>query len=304
MRTLITGDSGFVGQHVLAAWPHATGLMAWGQARNGQEVSILDKEALCAAIEDCKPDAVLHLAAQSFVPASFANPEQTLQVNVMGTLKLLEALKATGFKGRMLQVGTADAYGLVPLADMPIQETRTLQPRNPYAVSKACAEALCFQWSQTESFEVIMARPFNHIGEGQSENFAVSGFAKQLAEIHWGQRAPMVTVGNLEASRDFTDVHDVVRAYALLLEKGRSGEAYNICSGQEMTLHRVLERLIKLSGIRAGIEVDSTKFRPAEQARVWGSYEKINKHTGWRPEISIDTSLRNVYNDWERKLRV
>ena len=304
MRTLITGDSGFVGQHVLAAWPHATGLMAWGQARNGQEVSILDKEALCAAIEDCKPDAVLHLAAQSFVPASFANPEQTLQVNVMGTLKLLEALKATGFKGRMLQVGTADAYGLVPLADMPIQETRTLQPRNPYAVSKASSEALCFQWSQTESFEVIMARPFNHIGEGQSENFAVSGFAKQLAEIYWGLRPPMVTVGNLEASRDFTDVHDVVRAYALLLEKGQNGEAYNICSGQELTLQRVLERLIKLSGIRAGIDVDSTKFRPAEQARVWGSYDKINKHTGWRPEISIDTSLRNVYNDWERKLRV
>ena len=304
MRILITGDSGFVGQHVLAGWPNATGLMAWGHAHSGEEVSILDKAALCAALEDCKPDAVLHLAAQSFVPESFANPGQTLEVNLMGTLRLLEALKATGFKGRMLQVGTADAYGLVPTADMPIQETRVLQPRNPYAVSKAAAEALCYQWSQTESFEVLMARPFNHIGEGQAPHFSVSGFAKQLAEMSLGMRPPVLSVGNLETTRDFTDVHDVIRAYALLLEKGQSGEVYNICSGQERSLQSMVERLLELSGIRAQIEVDSAKFRPVEQARVWGSYEKINKHTGWCPEISIDTSLLNVYHYWERKLRV
>lgn len=304
MRILITGDSGFVGQHALAAWPNASGLMAWGMARNGQEVSILDKATLCAALEDCKPDAVLHLAAQSFVPESFANPAHTLEVNLMGTLRLLEALKATGFQGRMLQVGTADAYGLVPTTEMPIQESRLLQPRNPYAVSKAAAEALCYQWSQTEKFEVLMARPFNHIGEGQAANFAVSSFAKQLAEMSLGLRAPVLSVGNLEASRDFTDVHDVVRAYALLLEKGHSGEVYNICSGQAHSLQSVVDRLLKLSGVDVQIEIDRDKLRPAEQTQVWGSYEKINKHTGWRPEISIDTSLHNVYHHWKRELRV
>lgn len=304
MRILITGDSGFVGQHALAAWPNASGLMAWGMAHNGQEVSILDKATLCAALEDCKPDAVLHLAAQSFVPESFANPAHTLEVNLMGTLRLLEALKATGFQGRMLQVGTADAYGLVPTTEMPIQESRLLQPRNPYAVSKAAAEALCYQWSQTEKFEVLMARPFNHIGEGQAANFAVSSFAKQLAEMSLGLRAPVLSVGNLEASRDFTDVHDVVRAYALLLEKGHSGEVYNICSGQAHSLQSVVDRLLKLSGVDVQIEIDRDKLRPAEQTQVWGSYEKINKHTGWRPEISIDTSLHNVYHHWKRELRV
>lgn len=304
MRILITGDSGFVGQHALAAWPHASGLMAWGMARNGQEVSILDKATLCAALEDCKPDAVLHLAAQSFVPESFANPAHTLEVNLMGTLRLLEALKATGFQGRMLQVGTADAYGLVPTTEMPIQESRLLQPRNPYAVSKAAAEALCYQWSQTEKFEVLMARPFNHIGEGQAAHFAVSSFAKQLAEMSLGFRAPVLSVGNLEASRDFTDVHDVLRAYALLLEKGHSGEVYNICSGQAHSLQSVVDRLLKLSGVEVQIEIDRDKLRPAEQTQVWGSYEKINKHTGWRPEISIDTSLHNVYHHWKRELRV
>lgn len=304
MRILITGDSGFVGHHALAAWPNASGLMAWGMARNGQEVSILDKATLCAALEDCKPDAVLHLAAQSFVPESFANPAHTLEVNLMGTLRLLEALKATGFQGRMLQVGTADAYGLVPTTEMPIQESRLLQPRNPYAVSKAAAEALCYQWSQTEKFEVLMARPFNHIGEGQAANFAVSSFAKQLAEMSLGLRAPVLSVGNLEASRDFTDVHDVVRAYALLLEKGHSGEVYNICSGQAHSLQSVVDRLLKLSGVDVQIEIDRDKLRPAEQTQVWGSYEKINKHTGWRPEISIDTSLHNVYHHWKRELRV
>lgn len=304
MRILITGDSGFVGQHALAAWPNASGLMAWGMARNGQEVSILDKATLCAALEDCKPDAVLHLAAQSFVPESFANPAHTLEVNLMGTLRLLEALKATGFQGRMLQVGTADAYGLVPTTEMPIQESRLLQPRNPYAVSKAAAEALCYQWSQTEKFEVLMARPFNHIGEGQAAHFAVSSFAKQLAEMSLGLRAPVLSVGNLEASRDFTDVHDVLRAYALLLEKGHSGEVYNICSGQAHSLQSVVDRLLKLSGVDVQIEIDRDKLRPAEQNQVWGSYEKINKHTGWRPEISIDTSLHNVYHHWKRELRV
>lgn len=304
MRILITGDSGFVGQHALAAWPNASGLMAWGMARNGQEVSILDKATLCAALEDCKPDAVLHLAAQSFVPESFANPAHTLEVNLMGTLRLLEALKATGFQGRMLQVGTADAYGLVPTTEMPIQESRLLQPRNPYAVSKAAAEALCYQWSQTEKFEVLMARPFNHIGEGQAAHFAVSSFAKQLAEMSLGLRAPVLSVGNLEASRDFTDVHDVLRAYALLLEKGHSGEVYNICSGQAHSLQSVVDRLLKLSGVEVQIEIDRDKLRPAEQTQVWGSYEKINKHTGWRPEISIDTSLHNVYHHWKRELRV
>ena len=304
MKTLITGDTGFVGQHVMAAWPDATGLMAWGIAKNGLDVSILDKEMLCAALEDCKPDAVLHLAAQSFVPESLARPEHTKEVNLLGTLCLLESLEATGFKGRMIQVGSADAYGLVSTHLMPIDESCALKPLNPYATSKADAEALCSQWSKEKSFDVIMARPFNHIGPGQSPQFALSGFAMQIAELSLGKRPPILTVGNLKATRDFTDVQDVVHAYQLLIEKGRSGESYNICSGQEHSLQSLVQRLLELSGLQVNLEINPLLFRPSEQPRMWGSYRKINQHTGWRPEVSMDTSLIKIYQYWERKLRV
>ena len=299
MRVLVTGDLGFVGQRVMAALPGAVGLSSLGP-----EIDIGDSAALVKALRMCQPQAVLHLAAQSFVPESFDNPEKTYAINFTGTLRLLQALADTGFKGKFLQVGSGDAYGLVPLAEMPIQETRALKPRSPYSVSKAAAEALCFQWSQTGPFEVVMARPFNHIGAGQSSNFAVPDFARQIAQVAAGLRAPVLRVGNMDVSRDFTDVGDIVHAYELLLQQGVNGECYNVCSGQEFYLRDLVERLIKLAGVDARLEVDPERFRPAEQARIWGSYDKLHKHTGWRPLISMDETLLLIYQFSEREFRV
>lgn len=297
LRTLITGDTGFVGQHALRLLPGSFGLSAH---RSG--IDIRDGASLAACLDVIRPDRVIHLAAQSFVPDAFRNPAATFDVNFIGTLRLLEALQATGFAGRMLFVGTGDVYGLVEAADLPLPENRPLYPRNPYAVSKVAAEALCYQWSQTGPFEIIMARPFNHIGAGQSPAFAVSDFARQIAEIRLGRRAPQLTTGNIDVSRDFTDVADVVRAYGLLLESGQNGEIYNVCSGVERTIRAVVEQLLTLSGTRAEVVTDPARFRPTDQPRVCGDKRKLSAATGWQPAIPFDETLTNLYAYWEKQI--
>ena len=232
-RLFVTGRTGFVGTHLereIAGKPTDAAEKIVGPT---EFVDLLDRTALREAVRACRPNAAIHLAGKAFVPDSFNNPRATFDANFTGTLNLLEALAESGFQGRFLYIGSGDVYGLVEEDALPIRETQPLRPRNPYAVSKVAAEALCYQWSQTGPFEVVMARPFNHIGPGQSERFAISDFAKQIAEIKLGRRPPKLAAGDIDVTRDFTDVRDVVRAYLLLLDKGRSGEAYNVCSGIE-----------------------------------------------------------------------
>ena len=296
-RILVTGDQGFVGRHALAGLPGATGLSTLKPA-----LDIRDKKSLLECLQVFQPDAVLHLAAVSFVPDSFKSPETTFEVNLLGTLRLLEALQETGFKGSFVYAGTGDAYGRVQPEDLPIREDRALKPLNPYAVSKAASEALCFQRSQTGLFEITMARPFNHIGAGQSPTFAISDFARQIAEIAAGERPAVLNVGNIDATRDFTDVADVVVAYRCMLAHGQNGEIYNICSGVERSVRTMLLRLLSLSGVNAEIVVDKARYRPAEQQRVCGSHQKLMDHTGWQPIIPIDESLLTLYRYWEARI--
>ena len=295
---LIVGNTGFVGKHALSLWPQATGLTDAA----GDIVDVCNKPALLASLANNLPGTVLHLAALSFVPDSFKAPEKTYEVNFLGTLRLLEALAESGFRGRFLFVGTGDAYGLVPVEAQPIREEQPLRPRNPYAVSKVAAEALCHQWSQTGPFEVVMARPFNHIGAGQAATFAISDFARQIAEISAGLRPPVLEVGNIDVTRDFTDVRDVLRAYELLLSKGRNGEVYNVCSGVERSVRSLLERLLALAGVEAEIQNDPTRFRPSDQPRVCGDHAKLSKDTGWQPELSMDETLLNLYRYWKNEI--
>ncbi|WP_312283561.1 GDP-mannose 4,6-dehydratase [Candidatus Igneacidithiobacillus taiwanensis] len=294
MKLLLTGASGFVGQTIQAALPCVA-------LPDG--LDLRDRAALGAAIADIRPDTVIHLAAQSFVPASFQNPRETFDINLYGTLNLLEALQSVGFQGRMLFVGSGDTYGQVPEAALPVRETHPLHPRNPYAVSKVAAEALCYQWSQTSGFEIVLVRPFNHIGPGQSPRFAIADFAKQVMEIRLGRRAPVLQVGDIDVTRDFTDVRDVVRAYALLLEQGRNGGIYNVCSGREYSIRDLLQKLIALAGVDARIEQDPARLRPAEQRRMVASFEALHRDTGWQPLIPMEQSLQDLMNDWEKKLQ-
>jgi GDP-4-dehydro-6-deoxy-D-mannose reductase len=246
---------------------------------------------------------VIHLAAQSNVPDSFADPRKTYEVNFWGTLNLLDALKVTGFRGAFLYVSSADAYGLVPETELPITEEMRLRPRNPYAVSKAAAEALCCQWSNTESMRITIARPFNHIGPGQSDRFVASDLARQVAEIKLGRRASTIEVGDIDVTRDFTDVRDVVRAYALILEEGRNGEVFNVCSGREQSVRSLLTRLLDLAGTAAEVRVVSERLRRAEQRRVRGSSEKLKQAVKWEPAIDVSDSLKDILRDWEQRLQ-
>ncbi len=301
-RLMVTGATGFVGGFIRQAVEakensYGLGLIA------PKAMELRDPESVTKACAEAQPDFVIHLAAQSFVPDSFSNPRETYEVNFFGTLHLLQGLKKNGFKGRLLYVGSGDMYGLVTPEILPVTENIPLKPRNPYAVSKVAAEALCYQWSQTEGVDVVMVRPFNHIGPGQSDRFVVSDFARQVMEIKLGLRKAEISVGDIDVTRDFTDVRDVVRAYLMLLSDGINGEAYNVCSGKEHSIRGMLESLLALAGVTVNIHQDSARLRPAEQRRVYGSYDKLRSSTGWQPEIGLQQSLTDNLIYWERKLK-
>jgi len=296
MKLLLTGSDGFVGTVLTRHRPCIP------LADEGGNVDLRDVDRLRRVVASIAPDAVIHLAAQTFVPASFARPREIYEINFLGTLNLLEALKAANFAGRFLFVGSGDSYGLVAPDELPIDEAQPLRPRSPYAVSKAAAEALCYQWSQSEAFAIVMTRSFNHIGPGQSERFVVSDFARQVVETRKGLRPPLIRTGDIDVTRDFTDVRDVVEAYLLLLEQGSRGEVYNVCSGAEQSVRDVLMRLLQLAGVEAAVEQDPLRLRRAEQRRIYGSPRKLERDTGWTRQHSLDASLADILDDWEAKL--
>ena len=292
MKILLTGSSGFVGKH-FAQLAQVVPLEL-----DGRFVDLQNPKDVEDAVAAVQPEAVVHLAAQAFVPESFRDPLETYRVNFLGTYSLLCALKTIGFAGRMLYVSSGEVYGAVADADLPVREVLPPKPLNPYSVSKVAAEALCYQWSQTERFEVVIARPFNHIGPGQSERFAISDFAKQVAEIKQGRKEPVFRVGDIDVTRDFTDVRDVVRAYLALLEAGRNSETYNVCSQREYSIRSLLTAMLKMVSIEADIVPDESRFRGNQQRRMLGSYEKLLTDTKWRPTIPMERSLADVVDYW------
>ncbi|MCP1481791.1 GDP-4-dehydro-6-deoxy-D-mannose reductase [Pseudomonas chlororaphis] len=248
------------------------------------------------------PDAVIHLAGQTFVPEAFRDPARTLQINLLGTLNLLQALKARGFSGTFLYVSSGDVYGQVDENDLPIDEHQPPSPRNPYAVSKVSAELLCLQWGMSEGWPVMVARPFNHIGTGQLGSFAVASAARQIARIKLGLQTPRLEVGDIDVTRDFLDVTDVVNAYLALLRSGVPGQVYNICSGQEHSIRGLIQQLADIAQVEMELVQDPARLRRAEQRRVCGSHARLQAVTGWTPEITIKQSLRAILSDWESRV--
>lgn len=291
---LVTGLSGFVGSY-FAERPGVVDLRI-----EGRFVDLCSAQDVQDAVARLKPAGVIHLAALSSVPASFEDPATSYRVNFHGTLHLLSALAACNFRGRMLYVGSGAVYGSVSPELLPVREDTPLRPRNPYAVSKVAAEALCYQWSQTGPFEIVMARPFNHIGPRQSPEFAVADFARQIADFRQGRGPARLEVGDIEATRDFTDVRDIVAAYLELLAHGRNGEVYNVCSGIERSMREVVEGLLQAAGVRMELAVSTERLRPSEQRRMRGSYEKLHSDTGWHPRIPLAQTLADIVASWEK----
>ncbi|WP_312245003.1 GDP-mannose 4,6-dehydratase [Stutzerimonas nitrititolerans] len=295
-RVLVTGASGFVGRHLMGA-----AAFAGVEFATLQNVDIRDRSALQAEVASIRPDHVIHLAAQSFVPRSFEDPAGTLEINLMGTLHLLQALDSVGFSGRFLYVSSGDVYGAVHESQLPVTEQHPPAPRNPYAVSKLSAELLCLQWHRSNSLDVVVARPFNHVGPCQDAAFVVPALAAQVVAIARGQRAPVIRAGDIDVTRDFTDVRDIVAGYARLLVSGTSGRTYQLCSGVERSVRGILERLLALKAVDAEIEQDPLKFRPAEQRRMVADNTLVSRDTGWLPAIPWEKTLQDIIEEMESR---
>ncbi|HLX29241.1 MAG TPA: GDP-mannose 4,6-dehydratase [Casimicrobiaceae bacterium] len=298
-RLLVTGRHGFVGATLAGMVASEPALTAWSLVEIPPAFDIRDARTVAEVVAGAAPDAVVHLAAQSFVPESFRDPAATLSINLIGTLNLLQALRQSGFAGQFVYASTGDVYGRVPEDALPVTEAWVPAPRNPYAVSKLAAEALCRQWWITEGMDIVVARAFNHIGRGQSDRFVVSDFAHQIARIRRGEHESRVHVGDIDVTRDFTDVHDVVRGYFALLERGVGGEIYNVCSGTEHSVRSILERLAALAGVDITIEHEHGRFRKAEQRRMCGDPSKMREATGWRATTPLDESLSAMLRQWD-----
>ncbi|MCX6997747.1 MAG: GDP-mannose 4,6-dehydratase [Kiritimatiellaeota bacterium] len=303
MRILITGARGFAGRHVVAellAHGHAPLLQDVAPARGAESFTgwtgdLRDAAGIRQAVRQLQPEVAVHLAGLSFVPRIWAQPVECFSVNVLGTLNLLEAFRLEAPRARLLVVSSAEVYGR-PAGSQRLTEASPLQPLTPYAVSKAAAEQMALLYAGHHGLPVLVARPKNHIGPGQARHFVAATFAEQLARLVRDRAEPVLRVGNLESERDFADVRDVARAYRLLLERGRAGEAYNIAAARLVSIRAILEILCREAGVQPRLEADPERWRPADLPAVL-AIDKIRRDTGWQPEIPLEQSLRELYRD-------
>jgi GDP-4-dehydro-6-deoxy-D-mannose reductase len=315
MRALVTGVTGFVGghlaEHLTAMGDLVVGLSASGRWPSGREavgravrierfdLASGDDAGLADLIARKQPEAIYHLAAQANPQASVADPRGTWALNLGGTLTLLEAVKASGLKPRVVIVGSGVCYGNPPPEFLPVNESCPLRPNNPYAASKAAADLLGIQHHLAHGTDVVMARPFNHAGPGQSSSYVLATLARQVAEVEAGKR-PRVEVGNLDVVRDFTDVRDIVRGYRLLALKGVAGEIYNLGSGRGTKLFDALEFLRSKATAPVEVFVDPARVRPVDQPLLVADASKLRAATGWEPAFTIEQTLADMLDDWRR----
>jgi GDP-4-dehydro-6-deoxy-D-mannose reductase len=317
-RALITGASGFVGEHLCAyLLAHADWELAGTvypqpvEARPRdprlvlRHIDLRDPGSVRALLGEMQPDAIFHLAAQSFVPTSFADPWDTLENNVRGQLNLLEAVRRSERQVRVLVVGSNEEYGAPQPGELPQTEESPLRPSNPYAVSKVAQDFLGFQYFLAYGMPIVRVRPFNHTGPGQTPRFVVPAFASQIARIESGLQEPLLKVGNLDVARDFTDVRDIVRAYYLAVAQGEPGEVYNLASGRPQSVRALLEALLSHCRVEIRVEQDPALYRPVDVPVAYGSAEKFCRLTGWKPEIPFEQTLQDVLEYWrEQTLKV
>ncbi len=317
MRALITGITGFAGSHLadylLAEQPQVQvfGTCRWRSRMDNVEhlrdrVRLLDADlhdqtSLHHVLDAVRPEIVFHLAAQSFVPASWTAPAETLTTNIAGQTHLFEAIRALGLDPVVQIACSSEEYGLVLPDEVPIREENPLRPLSPYAVSKVGQDLLGYQYFKSYGMKIVRTRGFNHTGPRRGEVFVSSNFAKQVARIEAGLQPPVVEVGNLEAVRDFTDVRDMVRAYWLAARHGRPGEAYNIASGRGIVIRELLDRLLALAEVPIEVRVDPARLRPSDVAVLIGDSSKFRAETGWEPAIPFERTLADLLEYWRAR---
>jgi GDP-4-dehydro-6-deoxy-D-mannose reductase len=298
VRALVTGAAGFVGRHLV---PH---LRAMGDEVTGVDrqpgPDLLEPDRLREFVLDVRPDAVYHLGGHSDVGGSWAVPLDTFRANAEGTLNVLQAcIKAE--VPRVLVISSADVYGRVNLSELPLTEDSPLRPVSPYAASKVGADYLALQAWLGYRLETVRVRAFNHLGPGQTNRFVAPALAERIAlnEVEGGEVVP---VGNLTPRRDFTDVRDVVRAYRLLAQEAEPGEAYNVCSGREIAVSELADRLVAMAAREMRLEEDAHLQRPVDVPVLRGDYTKLHKATNWEPEITIEETLGDILAEWRARV--
>ena len=316
MRILITGLSGFAGKHLIEYLSlegshdfFGVDLEKCSRELNigdstlvEEKADLTDRKEVDRLIKEFRPDQIYHLAAQSSVKRSWDDPVGTFRTNVFSGTNLLEGIRTISPEIYMLVVCTAEIYGEI-IEGNAIKESDCIFPENPYAISKAAMDFTATMYSRAYYLKVMVTRSFNHIGPGQSEGFVCSDFARQVALIEAGRQDPVILVGNLDSSRDFLDVRDVAKAYWHIMNRGKSGQAYNVCSGKPVKVSTLLEMLIALS-TREDIEIklDKEKFRPIDIPIMFGDNTRLVTMTGWQPEYSLEDSLNDILDWWRNKI--
>jgi len=318
MRVLVTGITGFVGSHfaefALAEGAEVFGSYRWRSKTENIdhlrdrvtliECDLRDLSSVQELVKASHPDFILHLAAQSYVQASWHSPAETFNTNTISQVNLLEAIRATGKAApRVLAIGSSEEYGLVHEGELPIKESNPLRPLSPYAVSKVTQDLMAYQYFKSYGLPIVRARAFNHEGPRRGDVFVTSNFARQIAEIEAGGREPTILVGNLKAVRDYTDVRDIVRGYWLLLGRGEPGQVYNLCSGRGWAIQEILDFLLGES-INTSIAVreDPARLRPSDVPVLIGDCSRLTA-LGWKPRIPFEQTLRDLLGYWRERAR-
>jgi GDP-4-dehydro-6-deoxy-D-mannose reductase len=266
------------------------------------ESDLRDLSSVRALLEATNPTHIVHLAAQSFVHASWRSPAETLSTNILAQVNLLEGLRGLKMSPRFLVVGSSEEYGLVEEDELPIKETNPLRPLSPYAVSKVGQDLMGYQYWKSYGLPIVRSRAFNHEGPRRGDVFVTSNFARQVAEIEAGLHDPVIHVGDLAPRRDYSDVRDIVRGYWALVERGEPGEVYNLCSGRAWTIRQVLDLLLEQARVKnIRVETDPARLRPSDVPVLEGDPSKIEKATGWKVEIPFERTLKDLLAYWRQR---
>ena len=309
---LVTGAAGFAGSHLLDLLETGPAtVVAWRRPgdplppnRSGDElpwmsVDLLEREAVRAAVARTRPAVIYHCAGAADVGHSWGRTRETLAVNVLGTLHLIEAVRRAGLRPRILIPGSALVYRQ---SEHALRETDAIGPASPYGFSKLAQEMLGERGVSEAQLPILLTRSFNHIGPRQAPSFFASSFARQIATIEAGRSEPIILVGNLQARRDLSDVRDTVRAYRAIVDRGRPGFVYNVCSGRAHTIGGILERLLVRSRVLIEVRADPALQRPHDTALVLGDNTRIREELGWTPTIPIERTLEDLLDFWRRQV--